>query len=306
MYRYSLSVLFFMAGSVVFTGLARADSADQRYFDSPKAAMDAFISACDSKDQAAVIEILGPAFAAAMARIDEAEVQSNRARLVALARQVQRIEKRSDTESLVLLGRLLWPFPIPIVLEDEGWRFGTEAGLEEILRRRVGRNELTAIAVCRIFADAQREYASQDRDGDGVLEYAQTLRSGSGKQDGLYWEANQDEGEPPSPLGPYLARAEATGESIEAEGFNGYHFRVLTAQGEHAPGGALDYVVDGNMTEGFALVAWPVDYKRSGVVTFTVNHLGAVYEKDLGVETEAAALAITEFDPDDGWTFVTE
>jgi hypothetical protein len=195
--------------------------------------------------------------------------------------------------------------PIPLVQDAAGWWFDASRGREEILNRRIGRNELSAVQVCLAYVDAQREYYVRDPDGDALLQYAQRFRSTPGKRDGLYWDAQPDE--PPSPLGALVARAEAEGYPTKRPSgaripYWGYYYRIVKAQGPHAPGGAYDYVVRGNMIGGFALVAYPAEYGASGVMTFIVSHDGVVYQKDLGPGTAAAARALTRFDPDPSWS----
>lgn len=285
---------------------AQEQYSDQRVFESPEAAVDAVVAACEANDTKELTAIFGPAFAKENARIDDAEERANRARIAEMAKQIKRIEQRSDSEQVVLLGRELWPFPMPIVSTGSGWRFDTAAGLDELLKRRVGRNELLAIGVCRTYVDAQREYGMVDRDGDGILEFAQKIRSTEGTHDGLYWEVGPDSREEPSPLGPFLAAADVSVQSGQSDGYMGYRFEVLTCQGKYAPGGKSSYIKNKNMTHGFALVAWPVDYGHSGVMTFVVNHLGVVYEKDLGPKTEDAATRLRRFDPDSSWRLVTQ
>jgi hypothetical protein len=185
-----------------------------------------------------------------------------------------------------------------------GWHFDSRSGAKEILNRRIGRNELSAAQVCLAYVDAQREYVLKDRDNDGLLEYAQELISAPGKRDGLYWQTAQ--GEPPSPLGPLVAKARSEGygeaHSNSAQPYHGYLFKILTAQGPNAGGGAYDYVVDGRMIGGFALVAWPARWRASGVMTFVVNHDGVVYSKTLGPQTPAMVARMARFDPDPTWT----
>ncbi|MCC6142834.1 MAG: DUF2950 domain-containing protein [Candidatus Hydrogenedentes bacterium] len=289
-----------------FIAGAQDSAPDQRLFESPKAAVEALVAACEANDTAALTAIFGPKFTAHSERVDDAEETTNRARIVEMANQVRRIEERSDTERVLLLGYELWPLPMPIVAEGEKWRFDTDAGLEELQRRRVGMNELTAIEVCREYVLAQQEYAAEDHDGDGILEFAQKILSTEGNHDGLYWPVDAAAEEPPSPFGPLLADADSTVKSGASNGYMGYHFKILTSQAQHAPGGPLSYMEDQNMTNGFALIAWPTEYEYSGVMTFVVNHLGAVYEKDLGPETPAVATGTTEFDPDPSWILVTE
>ena len=217
---------------------------------------------------------------------------------------MNKLEKETDSKMTLVVGEEEWPFPIPIVKKGESWLFDTKAGKEELLNRRIGRNELNTIQTCLAYVDAQREYAMKDRDGDGLLAYAQKFWSTKGKKDGLYWEAK--EGEEQSPLGLGAARAVREGYTPRKPGdkpspFHGYFYRILKAQGKNAPGGAYDYVVKGKMIGGFALVAYPAEYGASGVMTFIVNHDGVVYEKDLGAETAKIASAMTKFDPDQTW-----
>ena len=191
-----------------------------------------------------------------------------------------------------------------MVKQGESWRFDTRQGAQEIIDRRIGKNELSAIQVSLAYVDAQREYAARDQDGDGLLEYAQKFVSEPGKKDGLYWESR--EGEEPSPLGPFAAQARKEGYTRKKAGnqpspYHGYFYKILKAQGKNAPGGAYSYVVRGKMIGGFALVAYPASYGSSGIMTFIVNHDGVVYEKDLGKNTEASAQAMTSFDPDQTW-----
>jgi hypothetical protein len=192
--------------------------------------------------------------------------------------------------------------PIPLLRQGSNWRFATEQGFEEILNRRIGGNERSAIAVLRAYLDAQSEYASRDRDGDGVLQYAQKIRSTPGKYDGLYWPADATNGEEDSPFGPLIAdSASYLAGHKQGDPFRGYHFRILTRQGKSAPGGAYSYVINGRMLAGFAMVAYPNAYGESGVMTFLVSHNGKVYEKNLGKNTNSIAASMTAFDPGAGW-----
>jgi len=218
------------------------------------------------------------------------------------------LEERSPTVEILHIGAQDWPFPIPIVENAQGkWFFDTKAGQAEILARRIGANELNAIEVCRQYVDAQREYASQFHDDSGVLKYAQRLKSSPGKKDGLYWDPSLG-GE--SPFGPLADTAQSqgykpiSGAKNSSQPYHGYHFHVLTAQGPAAPGGPYSYVINGNMIAGFALVAWPDEYGKSGIMTFIVSHQGKVYQKDLGPDTATIAKDMTEFNPDSSWTEV--
>jgi len=215
------------------------------------------------------------------------------------------IVMESPDKAVLTIGNRAWPFPIPVVRDGEAWRFDTDAGADEILDRRIGRNELGAIEVCRAHVDAQREYAAKDRNGDGVLEYASRFRSSPGQHDGLYWPAGPGEDE--SPMGPLMASAQAEGYFTQQlpghkrEPYHGYFYRILTRQGNDAPGGASDYIVRGHMIGGFALLAFPAKYGVSGIMTFVVNQDGVVYQKDLGADTETTARRMTEFNPDKSW-----
>ncbi len=214
----------------------------------------------------------------------------------------------SDAKVTLEIGADGWPFPIPLVKQDGQWFFDTAAGKQEILARRIGMDETGTIDVCNAYVGAQREYASQDRLGDGVLAYAQFLRSTPGTHDGLFWPAHQP-GEELSPLGPLVAQARVDGYHRAAKMLNdeqapyhGYYFKILTRQGKHAPGGKYDYIINGHMIGGFALVAWPAEWGNTGVMTFIVNQQGKVYQKNLGPKTATIAKAMTTYDPDDTWT----
>ncbi|MEM9105373.1 MAG: DUF2950 family protein, partial [Pseudomonadota bacterium] len=200
------------------------------------------------------------------------------------------------------IGRQLWPFPFPGVKDEDGkWSFDTLAGLEEVINRRVGRNELTAIETAREFVEAQELYKLADRDADGVLEYAQKIISTEGTTDGLFWPQSAEDGA--SPAGGF-ADQDTIDKALQGEGYFGYRFRVLTSQGAEIAGGSHDYVINGNMIAGFALIAWPVEYAETGVHTFMVSHHGTVYEADLGPATGEIVKYITSFNPDETWTVV--
>jgi hypothetical protein len=220
-----------------------------------------------------------------------AEIREDAATLISV--------KDADGTRIITIGTEVWPFPFPVTKLDDGtWAFATYAGLEEIVNRRVGENELQAIATAKAYVDAQRDYAALDHDGDGVLEYAQKLVSGEGLTDGLYWPADEANGE--SPAGAAINQA-ALDKANEGKGYFGYHFKILKSQGEKIAGGKYDYVINGNMIAGFALVAWPVQYAVSGVSSFVVNQAGIVYEKDLGEDTAKAIEAMETFNPDESW-----
>jgi len=217
--------------------------------------------------------------------------------------EASKVERQGDAKAILMIGKDEWPMPIPIVKGKDGWRFDAKQGREEVLNRRVGRNELSAVQAMLAYVDAQREYYLRNPRGDKLLHYAQKFGSTPGKRDGLYFPTKA--GEAPSPLGPLFVKAKAAGYGKDGDGlpdpYYGYRYRILTRQGPDAPGGAYDYVVQGRMIGGFALIAWPASYGNSGVMTFIVNHDGVVYEKDLGPGTDTAVGKITRFNPDKTW-----
>lgn len=230
------------------------------------------------------------------------EVDENFAEIAeAAAKSIAVKETAADRRTLVL-GDMLWPFPFPAVNTDGKWSFDTVAGLEEVINRRIGENELTTVANMRAYVDAQETYRQTDWDEDGVGEYAQKLISTPETYDGLYWEPG--DGVPESPVGSLVS--EAAMANAAEDGYFGYRYRILNGQGENVAGGKYDYIINGNMIAGFALLAAPAEYDRSGIMTFVVNQNGTVYEKDLGPDTAALAEKITAFDPDDGWAVVTD
>jgi hypothetical protein len=278
----------------------------QQLFSSPEAAVASLVTALKAPDSAALLGILGPGAADLVDSGDAVVDAATRQRFVAAYEEAHSFDKSEDGFAILQTGRNEWPFPIPLVESEKGWFFDTAEGKQEIIDRRVGRNELAAIQVCQAYGDAQREYYEMNPEGDALHHYAQSIASTPGKRDGLYWEAA--EGEPESPLGPGLARARAEGYTGELKGrpYHGYRYKVLTAQGPDAPGGAYDYVVPGKkMIGGFALVAYPAEYGNSGVMTFLINHDGVVYEKDLGPQTEEVAAGMTIFNPDKTWKRAT-
>jgi hypothetical protein len=220
------------------------------------------------------------------------------ARFARAAAEYQLLRPENDGRVTLVVGAEAWPLPIPLVKSGAGWRFDTAAGAEEIINRRVGRNELTAIEVLRFYVNAQRQYAAKPHDGTRVRQFAQNLGSSPGKQDGLYWDADAAKGDELSPLGPLIKDA---AKRRRGAPYYGYYFKILKGQGPAAPGGRYSYVINGRMVAGYALIAYPADYGSSGVKTFIVNHYGDVYEKDLGPNTARRAAAITEYNPDSTW-----
>jgi len=241
--------------------------------------------------------------------VDPVADQARREEFVRIYEEKSRLEQQGAEKVVLYLGNEDWPFPIPIAKTEGSWRFDSNEGREEILARRIGRNELNFIQVCQAYVDAQREYALKDWDGDGLLAYAQKFASDPGKKDGLYWDTKQ--GEDQSPFGPLVATAQERGYAgIKPSGnpvpYYGYDYRILEAQGQNATGGAYDYVVKGKMVGGFALLAYPANYGASGIMSFIVNHDGVVFQKDLGENTEDMALAIDLFDQEGTWKKVYE
>jgi len=285
-------------------GAQAAQPAAQKTFASADAAVTALVDAARKDDKAALSAIFGPA-AKSLASGDAVQEKSERARFVAAYDEKHALKADGDARATLVIGKGDWPFPVPLVKAGDGWKFDTAAGREELLNRRIGRNELNTIQALQAIADAQREYAAEDRDGDGVREYAQKFHSGAGRRDGLYWPAKA--GEPQSPLGPFAANAVREGyKGAGAEGkpapYWGYYFRILKAQGKDAPGGRYSYLAKGkNMIGGFAVIAYPAQYAASGVMSFMISHDGVVYEKNLGPKTAQQAAAMTEFNPGEGW-----
>jgi hypothetical protein len=279
--------------------VASADARGAKLSGSPDDAFRAFIDAMRAGDRAAMVKMLGPEGQDVVTSGDDVADRRVWKQFVDKYDQAHKLEAGGGKITLSV-GTDDFPMPIPLVPDAEGWRFDTDAGRQEILNRRVGRNELNTIQVCLAYVDAQREYYGLGM-GKGLLEYAQRIRSTPGKKDGLYWPTKA--GERPSPLGELAARARAEGYRAQDKPipYQGYYFRVLTAQGAAAPGGAYDYIVRGHMIGGFALVAFPASYGDSGVMTFIVNHDGVVYQKDLGERTTQTAEAMKAYNPDSTW-----
>ena len=275
-------------------------------FATPEEAVAALVAAASAQDTNAFRVIFGPV-GVEIENPDRVQAANELSMFNAAVSQHQRIVRDSDDKCVLEVGTNSWPFPVPIVKRDGRWFFDTAAGKDEILNRHIGKNELATLQSVRAYVEAQREYASKDRDGDQVLEFAQKLSSTPGTKDGLYWPPDLD-GEI-SPLGPFVAQAqnqgyfaEAKAQSAAPEPFHGYFFKILTRQGKHAPGGKYDYIINGNMIGGFALVAWPVEYGETGIMTFIVNQQGRVYQKDLGPKTAKIAGTMKAYDPDKTWS----
>jgi hypothetical protein len=295
-------------GAMFALGLSAASFAatpQQKTFSSAEEGVKAAIAAARANNDKELLAIFGAPAKDLISSGDAVADKERRGRFIAAYDEKNRLATEGEN-TVLIVGKDDWPFPIPLVKRGDRWIFDTEQGREEILNRRIGDNELFTIQTLLAIVDAQREYARKDRDKNALLEYAQKFMSDPGKKNGLYWEVKA--GEPQSPLGPILTRARSEGYKKEASGapppYHGYRYRILTAQGKNAPGGAYSYIVKGKMIGGFAAVAYPAEYENSGVMTFIVNHDGKVFQKDLGKNTAAVAVAMKEYNPDATWAEV--
>lgn len=288
--QYRIHALAGTALTALAMGFGTPAAAQQNY-PSAEAASQAFFNAIVNNDEAALRTVLGTDWKRFVptGEIDREDIYT----FLESWSKGHSVVADGDNRAYLGAGTTGWTLPIPIIKGGGGWHFDPRAGQDLMKTRRIGRNELSAMHAVLAYYDAQREYASVDRDRNGVLEYAQKFGSSPGKHDGLYWPTGP--GEPESPLGPLFA----TGRP--GEGYHGYHYKILKGQGPHAPGGAYSYLIGNRMRSGFALVAWPVSYGESGVMSFMVSHAGVVYQKNLGAGTDGAARAMTRFDPDDSW-----
>jgi hypothetical protein len=286
-----------------FAAGVAAQQKGQKTFSSPEEASAALVAAAQNNDEKAMLEILGPAGKQIVSSGDPTEDAENHANFARRYQQMHRFVKEPDSSVVMYIGAENWPSPIPLAMKGSLWFFDTEAGKKEILFRRIGRNELSAIMVCRELVAAQKEYYATQHN-----EYAKQIFSDEGQHNGLYWKAS--DGEPQSPIGPLVASAVAEGYDKGKNGpptpYRGYLFHVLTRQGKSARDGAKGYIVNGKMTEGFAFVAYPAEYRSSGVMTFVVDQDGVVYQKDLGKKTEALGKARQEYNPDSSWSKAEE
>jgi len=273
-------------------------------FETPQAATDTLVAAVRSGDPKHIEQVLGTSSDKLINSGDPVDDARARERFLAAYDKQSKIEQNGDARATLVIGENDWPFPLPLIRQGGRWRFDVVAGADEVINRRIGRNELAAIQVCLAYVDAQREYAAAQGNVDGLHRYAAKFVSSPGRRDGLYWPT--EDGQPASPLGPLAtkARDEGYGKSKNApkEPYHGYLYRILTAQGRDAPGGAYDYVVKGKMIGGFGMVAYPARWGSSGVMTFIVNHDGLVYQKNLGARTAAIASNMTRFNPDPTWS----
>jgi hypothetical protein len=283
--------------------MLQADLQIQQTFATPQEAGEALMAAAEHNDTAALLKVLGPGSKDIVESGDSAEDKSGRAQFAERAHTRMRVEAEAGNpdRAVVIVGENDWPFPVPLYRKDGRWAFDAARGRTEVLARRIGRNEMAAIEVSRGYVEAQMAYASHDRNGDGILQYAQKIVSSAGKKDGLYWAGESDNLVPKAFAD---AAAAMLAEGKKPVPYHGYYFRILKAQGPDAPGGAMDYIVKGQMMGGFAMVAYPAEYGVSGVKTFLVNHRGLVYEKDIGSATGTLARQLVRFNPDKSWKAV--
>jgi len=296
-----------LIATLFIASLSYAQTTDisQNSYSSPEEAVNGLIAAVRANDTMAMLAILGPGSKEMISSGDAVADRAGREKFLKAYDEKNILQQGPEDNWVLSVGNDNWPMPIPVVNKASKWLFDTHEGKQEILNRRIGRNELQVMNVLHAYVDAQHEYASKDCSGGGKVEFAQRLISTKGRHDGLYWEAT--DGEEESPLGPLVAQAAEEGYSnADISPFHGYYFRVLTRQGSHAEGGAYDYVVSGKMILGFAILAYPAEYKNSGVMTFIVNQEGIIYEKNLGSDTKQKSEAIKLFDPDPTWNKVGE
>jgi hypothetical protein len=304
MIRSLTAVALMCAAVAAHSVTTSAQGSAQRTFATPEDAVRALTEAAQAATMDDLLAIFGADGRELVGSSDAATARQNREVFTVAAAEGWRLVDQGTNRKVLIVGNEGWPFPVPLVKSANSWRFDTAAGKEEVLARRIGRNELSAIGTCRTYVAAQRRYAQQGHDGKPAGLFATTFTSDSGKQNGLYWPAARHE--PRSPLGDLVAQASQEGRALGTDRerpspFHGYYFKILTAQGAAAPGGAKSYLVNGEMSAGFALVAWPAQYDVTGVMTFVVNQDGVVREKDLGAQTDATAAGMTLYNPDGSW-----
>ena len=300
MVRIAALLVLWFASAVAFA----AQAAAPRTFTAPEDAVKALLETVKSGDLDALLSIFGAEGRELIGSSDPATARMNRRVFAVAAREQWHLEDVTPTHKTLVIGNENWPFPVPLVKAAAGWHFDTAAGKEEVLARRIGRNELDAISTARAYVAAQQRYAAQGHDGKPAGLYATKFQSDAGKENGLYWPATS--GQKRSPLGDLVAQSAAEGSSTATDRkpltpFRGYLFKILTGQGARAAGGAKSYVVKGEMSGGFALVAWPAQYDVTGVMTFIVNQDGTVWERDFGAPTDAVARKMTIYNPDAAW-----
>jgi Protein of unknown function (DUF2950) len=283
-------------------------AASQQSFESPQAGVTALIKAVKANDKHALRAIFGSEGSKLLRSGDSVADAHSRAMFSKAYDEANKVVLDGEAQATLVIGKDEWPMPIPLVKYPDGWRFDTAKGKDEILKRRIGRNELETMQVCLVIVDAEREYAARHLDSDGVPVYASRFMSSPGKRDGLFWPTHANEAQ--SPLGALLATAADEGYAnkgmLRRNAYHGYYYRILTSQGEDAPEGARDYLVKGKMIGGFAVIAYPARYGASGVMSFLVNHDGVIYENDLGRKTKTIAATITTFNPGAAWKKVDQ
>ena len=301
-----IAALLVAAAAVFSWSMPLIAAAPQKLFSTPEDALKGLVEAVKAHDKDALGQIFGPS-AKELRSSDDVQAAAEFDEFAKHVAEKTNLVKEDDSKAIIYLGNENWPFPIPLVKTNYQWFFDTDAGKEEILNRRIGEDELTAILVCRTYVKAQREYVLKDWDNDGILAYAQKLRSDPGKKNGLFWR--HAPGEAVSPLGELVVRARMEGykkgKSLFKEQpvpFHGYYFKIVTQQGKNAPGGKYNYLINGNMLAGFALVAFPSNWGKSGVMTFIVNQQGKVYQKNLGPDTMKIVQEMKSYDPAKTWT----
>jgi type II secretory pathway pseudopilin PulG len=300
--RCLLNLGLVLAVVLILSALLIAQQSGQKTFATPEEASQALFAAAQAGDPAALLEIFGPAGSGIVSSGDSVQDNNTRHQFVDKYQEMHRLVQEPNGTTTLYIGAENWPVPVPLVNKAGVWFFDTETGAEDVLFRRIGHNEYAVIDVCHALVDAQNEYYSQSRDGR-VQQYARAFASDEGQHNGLFWKTAGDE--PESPIGPLVADAAAEGyrkpEGEESSPFHGYYFRILTGQGKTAQGGAKSYIVNGAMTGGFAILAYPADYRSSGVMTFIVSQSGVIYQKDLGPKTSEIASALKEYTPDKTW-----
>ena len=307
MLRLSSSIAALLVALGALIGSAQAQDIDRFIGDEPQIfatdteAVDTFKRLMSAGDKDGLSKLLGLNLEE-VAKTEDFDERFEEIRKASLERVA--VENAGEKERKLVLGNLVWPFPFPIVNADGKWMFDTHAGLDEVIYRRIGENELETISNCHAYVDAQLEYASADRDGDGVLEFAQQILSDENAQNGLYW--SEEKWGEPSPVASFVVELKALDPETRRIGYFGYKYKVLKGQGPGIAGGRYDYVINGNMIAGFALVAWPAEYGVTGVKTFVVNNYGVIYESDLGIETDAIATAMARFNPGKSWSITKD
>jgi len=296
-----ISFLFILMWAVT---AGAAQTGEPQKFGTPEAAAEAMVTAMKNNDQGALTALFGASYADKLLTKNQADARVDRAQIYQYSQEGMTFRKDKEDRVVLVLGNNQWPFPIPLVRSGNSWYFNTAEGLDEITNRRIGANELKAIEVCRDYLEAQKDYAAKIRDKSGVRKFAQRLVSTPGKQDGLYWDPAVADGEE-SPFGPRMSEFLSKGRK-KGDPYHGYYFRVLTCQGSRAPGGAYNYVINGNMIAGFALVAFPAEYGKTGIMTFLISHHGQVLQKNLGPKTPKIAEQMKAYNPDRTWVEVKD